>query len=174
MVNIIEDVSPLTIQHNYDLILVGTNCYQVMSNGFQWEIKKAYPQAYKANLRTEYGNPNKLGDFIIEGKVIIGFISLYYNLRGNNDELIDYEALIKLLKLLNITYKGKKIVTSFIGTTHFDGNGDKAKVLEICNKYCTNFDLTICDYNQKTGNQYKQKLYINNIKKQKQINSHKK
>ena len=61
-----------------------------------------------------------------------------------------YDALEKTLKLVNIQYKGKKIACPFLGTSRFDGNGDRDKVMEIFNKTMTDVNLTIFDYFQKS------------------------
>lgn len=54
-------------------------------------------------------------------------------------------------------YKGKKIATTLIGGSRFDGNGDKDKILTIIKNTCKDIDITIYDYYQ-LSKQEKKKL----------------
>ena len=149
----------------FDVILVGTNCYQIMANGFQYEIKKAFPYVQEINDATKYGDISKVGTFVEckeEGNpiIVLGFISFGYNFKGDDKEYVDYDGLISILKLLNIIYKGKSMATTVIGSTSFDGNGDKQKIMYILNKYMKDVDLSIFDYKQESGKKIKKKQYM--------------
>ena len=48
----------------FDAIIVGTNCYQMMTNGFQYEIVHGYPYVQEANDSTRYGDISKVGTFV--------------------------------------------------------------------------------------------------------------
>jgi hypothetical protein len=169
MIDIVEDEPLINHIDNYDAIVVGTNCYQVMRNGFQFEIARKYPYVQSANDETKYGDKNKLGT-ILECKeenkplIILSFISFGYNFKGNNQPFIDYPSLEKSFKLLNLLYEGKHLATTMIGTTSYDGNADKSKVLDILNKVVTKFDLTLFDYNQESHNKQKKKEYRQKLK----------
>jgi hypothetical protein len=164
MIDIIEDEPLINHISKYDAIVVGTNCYQVMRNGFQFEIARKYPYVKLENYNTKYGDIDKLGT-ILECKkenmptIILSFISFGYNFKGDNKPYIDYNALEKTFKLLNLLYEGKHLATTMIGTTTYDGNADQSKVLEILNKTVTNFDLSIFDYNQESYNKQQKKEY---------------
>jgi hypothetical protein len=176
MVEIIENEPLIKHISEFDIILVGTNCYQVMTNGFQYEIKHKYPYVQDMNDSTKYGDISKVGTFV-ECKekgnplIVLGFISFGYNFKGDNKEYIDYKGLISILKLLNIMYKGKSMATTVIGSTPFDGNGDKNKIISIINKYAKDMNVSLFDYKQETGKRMKKKEFLNgrkhNVKKTK-------
>jgi hypothetical protein len=169
MVEIIENEPLLKHASEFDVILVGTNCYQVMTNGFQYEIKTKYPYVQEINDRTKYGDISKVGTFVECKKdsnpiIILGFISFGYNFKGDDKEYIDYEGLISIIKLLNIIYKGKSMATTVIGSTLFDGNGDKKKIISILNKYGKDMMISIFDYKQESGKRMKKKDYLKSRK----------
>lgn len=47
----------------FDIIAHGANCFHVMGAGIAAQIKERYPEAYEADLGTEYGNISKLGGY---------------------------------------------------------------------------------------------------------------
>lgn len=153
MINIIKGKDLYDDIKQYEIILIGTNIYGNMSQGFQRKIMLNYPYVQDDNMSTKYADENKLGT-ILESKRENRptFVLLYVN-KGNfrsdrQKDYLNYEALEKCMKLVSVLYKGKKIATTFIGTSKFDGNGDKIKVLDILDKNSKDLDLTIYDYTQ--------------------------
>ena len=63
--------------------------------------------------------------------------------RGNLGELSESNATVRV-------YKGNNLASTIIGSSRFDGLGDKGKILDIIEKHSKNFDLTIYDYEQKS------------------------
>lgn len=153
----------------YDVILIGTNIYGNMSQGFQRKVMLNYPYVQDKNMKTKYGDESKLGttlDCYQEGKK--RFALLYIN-KGNfrpdlQKDYLDYDALEKCLKLVNIIYKGKNVACTFLGTSKFDGNGNKDKVLELFSKYTSNYTLTVYDYEQLSRSEEMKKVRISEIK----------
>lgn len=169
MIDIVIDENPLKHVGEYDGILVGTNCYQVMRNGFQTEIATQYPYVLECNYRTKYGDPSKL-ETITECKeeykplFILMFTTFGYNFKGNDSDFFDYGALAKCLRIVNILYKGKKFASNMIGCSEFDGNADKDKILDVVNKEVTDFDLTLYDYRQLSHKELLRKEYFRKLK----------
>ena len=160
MINYIKDEDLIGhIKDEYDYILVPTNCYCRMSNGFSRKVKMLYPEVYHADLKTKYGDENKLGDIIKvcteEGpKFLIVYINKGYNFRPDlKSDYLEYNSLEVVMKRISIEYKGCKIASPYIGCNKFDGNGDKDKVRDILEKYNKNIDLYIYDYIQKSRNE---------------------
>ena len=148
MINIIKDKEPIWETDKYDVILVGTSIYNMLSNGFQSKLRLKYPYIEEINDSTNYGDLRKLGKrMTIRGKPIISlmYIAKYPNSRR---EFIDYDALEHALSTANAEFRGKKVLTTMLGCSKFDGNGDKDKVLEIINRTANNLELDVYDYLQ--------------------------
>ena len=155
MIKVIKDVDLYNHVGEFDVVLVGTNNYCMMSQGIQLNIMLNYPYVYDKNLETKYGDPEKLGTVLectSEGEPTF---CLCFICGGNfrpdlQKDYLSYESLEKCLKLVNILYKGKNVATTLLGASRFDGNGDKDKILEIFNSCITDVNLTIYDYYQKS------------------------
>lgn len=148
MINIIKDKEPIWETDKYDVILVGTSIYNMLSNGFQSKLRLKYPYIEEINNSTNYGDLRKLGKrMTIQGKPIISlmYIAKYPNSRR---EFIDYDALEHALSTANAEFRGEKVLTTMLGCSKFDGNGDKDKVLEIINRTANNLELDVYDYLQ--------------------------
>ena len=156
MIKVIKDVDLYNHVGEFDVVLVGTNNYCMMSQGIQLNIMLNYPYVYDKNLETKYGDPEKLGTVLectSEGEptFCLCFITKGYNFRPYAEsDYLSYEALEKCLNLVNILYKGKNIACPLLGSSRFDGNGDKEKIYEIFNNTLTDVDVTIFDYFQKS------------------------
>ena len=156
MINIIKDVDIYDHFSEYDAILIGTNLYCTMSQGVQLKVMLNYPYAYNKNLETKYGDKDKLGTVLeckSEGEptFCLCFITKGYNFRPDlESDYLSYEALEKCLNLVNILYKGKNIACPLLGSSRFDGNGNKEKIYEIFNKTLKDVNFTIFDYFQKS------------------------
>lgn len=156
MINIIKDVDIFDHFSEYDAILIGTNLYCTMSQGIQLKVMLNYHYAYEKNLETKYGDNEKLGTILeckSEGEptFCLCFITKGYNFRPDKEkDYLSYEALEKCLNLVNILYKGKNIACPLLGSSRFDGNGDKEKIYEIFNRTLSDVNVTIFDYFQKS------------------------
>ena len=148
-IRIIENEDAIWHTDEYDVILVGTSIYNMLTNGFQCKLKLKYPEIEVANQTTNRGDRRKLGKRLtIEGNPTISllYICKYPGLRHGPP--IDYDALENAIKTANKEFKGKKVMTTMIGCSEFDGNGDKERVLEILNRCATDMDVTVYDYHQ--------------------------
>ena len=156
MIKIIKDVDLYDHFDEYDIILIGTDLYCTMSQGIQLKIMLNYPYVYNKNLETKYGDMDKLGTILeckSEGEptFCLCFITKGFNFRPDlESDYLSYEALEKALKLVNVKYKNKKIACPLLGSSRFDGNGDKEKIMEIFNNTLSNVECTIFDYFQKS------------------------
>ena len=156
MIKIIKDVDLYDHFDEYDIILIGTNLYCTMSQGIQLKIMLNYPYVYNKNLETKYGDMDKLGTILeckSEGEptFCLCFITKGFNFRPDlESDYLSYEALEKALKLVNVKYKNKKIACPLLGSSRFDGNGDKEKIMEIFNNTLSDVECTIFDYFQKS------------------------
>ena len=156
MIDVIKDVDLFEHVSDYDAVLIGTNTYCTMSQGIQLKIMLNYHYVYEKNLETKYADPEKLGTILEcksdgEPTFCLCFITNSYNFRPDlQKDFLSYESLEKCLRLVNLLYRGKKIATTLLGASRFDGNGDKDKIMEIFNNTIKDVDLTIYDYHQKS------------------------
>lgn len=155
MINVIEDIDLFDHVGEYDVVLVGTGIYGVMSQGIQLKIHLNYPHAYEKNLATKYGDPEKLGTVLECAADGEPTFCLCYICKGNfrpdlTKDYLSYESLEKCLKLINVLYKGKNVASTLLGASRFDGNGDRDKIMKLFEDNITDVNLTIYDYYQKS------------------------
>lgn len=152
MLTIIPEKEIIYDVFQYDIILIGTNCYNTLNNGFQHDIKINFPVVNEVNMGTKYGDPKKLGTIkVVEDSLIfcLCYISKGYNFQPHlYKDYLNYEALETCIYLINKNFKNKKVATTLIGGSRFDGNGDRDKILDILENNSTDIDLYVYDYEQ--------------------------
>lgn len=153
-------MSKLTFIHNkpliedifdYDLIIVGTGIHNALGNGFQYDVKINFPQVEEIVKQTPYADIRKLGSVTVVNEnpiFCIGFIHKGGYRKDLNPDYLDYKALEEVLNLIDSNFENKRIATTLLGCSQYDGNGNKEKVLEIFNKLSNN-DFFIYDYEQR-------------------------
>lgn len=155
MIKIIKDIDLFDNVKDYDIVLVGTNIYCNLSQGFQRKVMLNYPYVQEMNMSTKYADKKKLGTILeCKNEGSPTFLLLYIT-EGNfrpdlKKDTLSYESLEKCIKLINILYKGMNIACPFLGSSRFDGNGDKDKILKIIENNSKNVNITIFDYEQKS------------------------
>jgi hypothetical protein len=164
MITIIKDIPLINDVFNYDVILVGTSINNALGNGFQRQVKINFPIVDEVNKSTNYGDVRKLGTVkVINGTPI--FCLCYINKSKRrpdlNPEYLDYESLENCLKLINSNFQGKRIASTILGLSDYEGNGNKEKILEIFNKHSNNVDLYLYDYEQKDYEQERKDKWFN-------------
>jgi hypothetical protein len=155
MINIIKDVDLFEHVSEYEAVLIGTGIYCTMSQGIQLKVILEYPYVFDRNLETKYGDLEKLGTILQCEQGEEPKFCLCYIYEGNfrpdlKKDYLSYESLEKCLSLVNILYKGKNIACPLLGTSRFDGNGDRDKIMEIFNRTLTDVNVTVYDYFQKS------------------------
>ena len=156
MIDIIKDEDLYNHLNEYDAVLIGTNTYQVMSNGIQLQLMLNYQYVYEENLKTKYADRRKIGTLCEckkegEPTICLCFIAKGYNFRSDlESDYLSYEGLENCLKLVNVLYKGKHLASYLLGSSEFDGNGDRERIMNIFKDNIKDLDLTIYDYKQKS------------------------
>lgn len=148
--NIIVNKDLIFETDKYDVILLGTSTYCMLTNGFQSKMRLKYPFIEDANNKTNYGDKRKLGKRTTIENENTPIISLLYvcNYPNKTREFIDYEALENCLRTAAAEFKGKKIATTVIGSSLYDGNGDKEHILNIMQESLQGLDVDVYDYKQ--------------------------
>ena len=150
MMEIIKGKDLIWDTDNYDVILVGTSIYNLLTQGIQSKLVVKYPdmKLEDANNSTPYADIRKLGKRItVSGEPSI---SLMYICKYPHSKrvFLDYDALEKCLDSANMEFKGKKVATTVLGASRFDGNGDKDRCLGIIKEHTKDMDLHVYDYEQ--------------------------
>lgn len=143
---LIEDI------FNYDIIIVGTGVHNALGNGFQYDVKINFPLVEYAVKQTPYADPRKMGTVSVINETpifCVGFIHQGGYRKDLTPDYLDYDAVKDVLHLVDTNFKEKKIATTLIGCSLFDGNGDKNQVLEIFNGLSDNNEYFIYDYEQR-------------------------
>jgi len=168
-VTIVKDKEPIYETENYDVVLIGTSTHNSLRGNFQAKIGIKYPIVEEVNNKTPYGDLRKLGKRITidDSKPIISlmYICTY---PSRKKDFIDYDALEKCLRTANSEFKGKKVMSTVIGSTQFDGKGDRKKCLKLIEECTKDLDLYLYDYKQITIREEieRQEEYIRNIRKE--------
>ena len=165
MLKIIKDKDPIWETDKFDVILIGTSIYNQLNGGFQSKIKYKYPIVDEKNRETKYADFSKLGTRItINDTPIISLMYICGYPRPNIDT-VDYDSLTKCLLTANAEFRGKKIMATIIGSSQFDGNGDKDKCLTIIKDSTKDLDITLYDYEQKKriDEIREQKMYLKSL-----------
>ena len=157
MVNIIKDIDLFLEIEKYDVILLASNIYCLIGDGFQRQVSRKYLYVYEGNLRTKYGDISKLGSMMECSKENNPTFTLLYitkgyekKKKGELNDFLNYDALKTCLLEINSRYKGKKIASTLLGCSSFDGNGDKNKVINLMSEILTDVDVDVYDYHQIT------------------------
>lgn len=134
----------------YEVILVGTSIYNLLTQGIQSKMVVKYPGMglEEANNSTNYADLRKLGKRLtVDGTPTV---SLMYICGYPHSErvFLSYEALEKCLASANTEFRGRKVATTLVGTSRFDGNGNRDRCLEIIERNTPDLDLTVYDYEQ--------------------------
>ena len=165
MLKIIKDKDPIWETDNFDVILIGTSIYNQLNGGFQSKIKYKYPIVDEKNRETKYADFSKLGTRItINDTPIISLMYICGYPRPNIDT-VDYDSLTKCLLTANAEFRGKKVMATILGSSQFDGNGDKDKCLKIIEDTTKDLDITLYDYEQKkrADEIREQKMYLKSL-----------
>lgn len=136
----------------YDVILVGTTINNSLGNGFQKDVARSFRHVEKANRMTIYGDKKKLGTVLVVNGSPIFCLCYIYEARTNpskRPDVLDYDALRGCLEKIAAEFEGRKIATTLIGASEFDGGGDREKVKEILESTFVKTNVSVYVYEQK-------------------------
>jgi len=123
----------------FDIIIHGCNCFCRMGRGLAPQIKKNFPDAWDADLATEPGDINKLGNYTIGTEIVhdakdhekeLKILNVYSQYTYDSSKNpIDYEALTLALRKINHNYKGLTIGVPLIGAGLAGGDWDRIRTI---------------------------------------------
>lgn len=151
MVNYITGKDLIFHVKEYDVILVGTTINNSLGNGFQKDVERSFGYVSDANKETMYGDKNKYGRLLIVNGEPIFCLCYIYSTRTNpskKPDVLNYDALERCLNMVKEEFCGKRIATTLIGASEYDGGGDITIVKKIIEKVFDNCDIDVYDYKQ--------------------------
>ncbi len=143
------DLLQLVLDGEFDVIVHGCNCQCQMGKGIALSVKRRFPEAYAADLRTEKGDAAKLGTISVAGverdgrrfSVVNGYTQFHWRGDGNK---ADYEAIRNVMRAVRVQFPGKRIGYPKIGAGL--AGGDWAIVLPIIEEELSGEDHTYVEY----------------------------
>ena len=147
---IIKDKEPIFETEKYDVILVGTSICDTLYNGFQAKIANKYPYISEENHKQPYADSRRLGTRLTVKRENNPIISLLYICRYPQKlkMTLDYSALKQCLETAALEFKNKRVLTTVLGGTIFDGKGNKKRIINMMAKAFEGLDVDVYDYKQ--------------------------
>ena len=142
---LIEDIK------KYTIVLVPMSANNSMNSGFAYEIGLNFPPIREKVQTTPYGDRRKFGTVSVFKDEGITFCICFMHTGGQSKqaEYVKYDSLADCLDLINIDFKGKTVASPILGSTKYDGRGDKEKIINIFKEHCTDIDLILYDYEER-------------------------
>lgn len=130
------DLLQCALNGEFDVIIHGCNCQCQMGKGIALSIKRLFPEAYAADLRSPKGDRSKLGtvtvaEIVRNGKVfhvVNGYTQDHWRGEGNK---ADYAAIRAVMRAVRSQFSGKRIGYPKIGAGLAGGDWEKI-LLIIC------------------------------------------
>ena len=143
------DLIQLALNGEFEVIIHGCNCFCTMGAGIAKTIKKQFPEAYQADLKTPKGDQTKLGRISFakiqtEDNVLIivnGYTQFHW--RGSGRKA-DYEAIRSVFQKVKKEFSGKRIGYPAIGAGL--AGGSWSVISDIIEEELANEDHTFVEF----------------------------
>lgn len=147
------------LKSDCNVIVHGCNCFHKMGGGIARQIKQIYPEAYNADLRTDYGDIKKMGDFsyvVTENKFTgneLYIINAYtqYNYGGDPYKIYaDYDAIEHVMIKIQHFFVDSHDIQFKIGFPKIGSGlagGDWNKISNIINNVFENRTVYVYEFN---------------------------
>ena len=129
------DIVQLAKDGEFEVIIHGCNCFHTMGAGVALAIKKAFPEAYEADLKTNKGDELKLGTIsIAETKDGLIIVNAYTQFGCNSkDKPFSRPSLFSSLLQIRTFFHDKKIGYPMIGAGLGGGDWNEiSKTIDVC------------------------------------------
>jgi O-acetyl-ADP-ribose deacetylase (regulator of RNase III) len=153
------DLIQLGLKGEFDVICHGCNCFHAMGSGIAAGIKRYFPEAYRADLKTQKGFKSKLGSISYGKHGNLTIANMYTQFHWSKISpdgtlepaprgtvLVDYEAVRNCFSALKFKYEylGTRIGVPMIGAGL--ARGDWARIRNIIEEETEDLDVTIVKY----------------------------
>lgn len=151
MINVIKgDLIKLALAGDYGVIAHGCNCFNTMSSGIAYSIRKFFPEAYKADCNSELSHIDKLGSFTKMEYPELTVYNLYSQFTYNASiKPLDYEALALALRKMIYDLRERPVGKMGIPLIGFGLAGGKLeRIIPILYNELKDFDVDIVIYDR--------------------------
>lgn len=134
MKTISGDLITLAKNGVFDVIVHGCNCQNTMGAGIALSIKRNFPAAFEADMRTARGDRNKLGSYscatVTLGVHELTIVNAYsqFHWRGAGPQ-VDYDAVANLFNRIKEDFCGRRIGYPKIGAGLAGGNWERLALI---------------------------------------------
>jgi len=135
------DVVKAALNHEFNVLVHGCNCYHTMGSGVAKQIKKEFPNAYAIDCTTPKG-PEKLGDITIAHQHCVAIVNAYtQNFYGGGKCHADYAAIRSCMRKIKKNFGSLKIGMPKIGAGL--AGGDWTTIEKIIEEELSGCDVTV-------------------------------
>jgi O-acetyl-ADP-ribose deacetylase (regulator of RNase III) len=121
MKELIGDIIEMGLEQKIELLIHGCNCFHTMGAGIAVGVRKTFPEAYEADLKTPYGDKSKLGSYskavTKSGLIIINAYTQFTPSPAKTQQILSerYRAIESCLLGISEEFPDKKIGIPYIG-----------------------------------------------------------
>ena len=122
--------------NQFDIIVQGCNCHNVMGSGIAKQIREQFADAWFADQETLAGDRNKLGRYTIgmSGRlVIINAYTQYNTAKYPGQDVFEYNSFQNILENLAVRFGKYKFGLPMIGMGL--AGGDAARIMPMLNAF---------------------------------------
>jgi len=147
---IVDDIIEMGKKREIDVLVHGSNCHHIMDGGIALGIKKTFPEAYEADLKTVYGDKSKLGNYSFaeceNGLIIVNAYTQFTAEPATDKETLEerYQAIREVLQKVKEDFGDKRIGLPYIGSGL--AGGDVNVILPIFAEVLGNTDTTVVKF----------------------------
>lgn len=126
---------------DFDIIVQGCNCHNVMGSGIAKSIREQFPDAWLADQETLPGDRNKLGRYTIGmgGRlVIINAYTQYNTAKWQGQDVFEYNSFRDILDNLTKRFGKYRIGLPMIGMGL--AGGDPARIIPMIEEFATKME----------------------------------
>lgn len=101
----------------YDIIMHGCNCFNVMGGGIAAQVAQQFPDAHLADAETVRGDAGKLGTYTIgmDGRLVILNCYTQYGISRDGQDVFEYTAFQRVLEKIQYRFGKWRIGLPMIG-----------------------------------------------------------
>jgi O-acetyl-ADP-ribose deacetylase (regulator of RNase III) len=145
------DLIKLAKEGQFDVIVHGCNCMNTMGKGIAAQVRKEFPEAFRADQDTEYADEKKLGSFTFAEYpdliVVNAYTQYHYWSPGQKrSNLAEYAAISRVFLRIKDTWggQGKRFGIPKIGAGL--AGGDWEAIQPLIEEAMAGEDLTLVEY----------------------------